>query len=78
MQLGKPLKKWTVNMISPDYREEERIGTLIQGIDFFLFAPREAGKDTIVYEKAEDVKDVIKLNYGYTNKFTLGSVEHLF
>lgn len=78
MTLGKPVKKWNVNMMSPDYREEERIGTLIQGADFFLFAPKDAGKETIIYPNADDVKSVIKLNYGYTNKFTLGNVEHFF
>ena len=78
MHLGKPLKKWSVNRISPDYREEERIGVLIQGEDFFLFSPKKAGEDAIIYPKADDVKDVIKLTYGREHKFTLGNVEHFF
>lgn len=78
MTLGKPLKKWAVNMMTAGYRDDERIGILIQGEDFFLFSPSDARRETIVYPRAEDVRDVIKLQYGREHKFSLGSVETFF
>lgn len=78
MILGKPKKKWRITMMTPDYRTEERIGTLIEGEDFFLFAPTNPRMETIIYPNAVDVKDKIKLDYGYTNKFTIGNVETFF
>ena len=47
MQLGQPKKKWRITRLSPDYRDEERIGTLIEGADFWLFAQADPKRDTI-------------------------------
>lgn len=78
------MKKWRVNMMSPDYGDDMRIGTLIQGEDFFLFSPArdampESGvRESIVYPSADDVKQKIKMDYGYQNKFSLSAVEYFF
>ena len=84
MQIGKPLKKWRVNMMSSDFLDDIRIGTLMQFDDFFLFAPlrdivpEDGVRESIVYPNADDVKQKIKLDYGYANKFSLSAVEYFF
>ena len=78
MHLGPPKKKWRISRLTPDYRDEERIGTLIEGADFWLFAPADPKQDAIVYQNPQDVKDVIKLNYGTEYKYAIGQVETFF
>lgn len=82
MILSKPKKKWRIMMVSPDGRDETRIGTLYECADFWMFAPANPTQDTIIYPTADDVKDAIKMQYRYDygqhNQFTIGNVEHFF
>ena len=78
MQLGPPKKKWRITRMSPDYRDEERIGVLIEGADFYLFSPADPTQEVIVYKDAFDVKEKIKLNYGREYRYTIGNVETFF
>ena len=68
MQLGPPKKKWRITRLSPDYRDEERIGVLIEGADFYLFSPADPTQEVIVYKDAFDVKEKIKLNCPTTSQ----------
>lgn len=78
MILGKPKKTWRITMMTPNYRDEECIGRLIEGEDFWMFAPSDTKQDTIIYPNPQDVKDVIKLTYGRSNKYAIGHVETFF
>ena len=82
MILGKPKKKWRIMMITPDGRDEERIGYLYECADFWMFAPVDRKQDTIIYPTADDVKEAIKMQYRYeygqASQFTIGNVEHFF
>ena len=82
MILGKPKKKWRIMMISPDGRDEERIGCLYECADFWMFSAVNPEVGTIIYPTADEVKEAIKLRYRYdcgnANQFTIGSVEHFF
>lgn len=78
MILGKPKKKWRITRLSPEYRDEERIGLLIEGEDFFLFSPADPTQETILYKDAWDVKEKIKLNYGRDYRYCIGNVETFF
>ena len=78
MILGPSKRKWRIARLSPDYRDEERIGVLIEGEDFYLFAPSDPRQETIVYQDAFSVKEKIKLNYGSDFRYTIGNVETFF
>ena len=78
MILGPSKRKWRIARLSPDYRDEERIGVLIEGEDFYLFAPSDPRQETIVYQDASSVKEKIKLNYGSDFRYTIGNVETFF
>ena len=78
MILGKPKKTWRITMMTPNYRDEKCIGRLFEGEDFWMFAPSDPKQDTIIYPNPQDVKDVIKLTYGRSNKYAIGHVETFF
>lgn len=82
MHIGKPKKKWNIKRMSDDLSEEEIIGFLYEGEDFYLFSPRvpdDSGrKETIIYPDPNEMKEIIRISYGTTRRFTIGASETVF
>lgn len=82
MNVGKPKKKWNIKRMSADLSDEEIIGFLYEGEDFYLFSPRvpdENGRrETITNPDPNEVKEFIRINYGTARRFTIGASETVF
>ena len=82
MDIGTPLRRWTIKRIAPNLVESEVIGFLYEHVDFYRFAAKvsnEAGRrEAITHDDPQELLSLIKLNYGTKNKFSRGKVEEVF